>query len=185
MAMAYSIRLATLKDRSRIQQLIAESTRGLSREHYTDVQIEAAIATVFGVDTSLIEDETYFVAEDQGVLVGCGGWSRRRTLYGGDQFTLRDTSYLDPETDAARIRAFFVHPDHARKGIAQALLARCESEAAANGFRTLELLSTMPGVKFYKACGYSEQGNLDLELSGNVKLEFVPMRKEMPRINAG
>ena len=179
MAMAYNIRLATLEDRSRIQQLIVESARGLSREHYSDVQIEAALATIFGVDTSLIEDATYFVAESEGALVGCGGWSKRRTLYGGDQATTRDTSYLDPAVDAARIRAFFVHPDHARKGIAQALLAKCEGEAAANGFRAVELLSTLPGIKFYKACGYSEQGNLELELTDRVKLEFVPMRKQL------
>lgn len=176
--MAYNIRLATLEDRSRIQQLIVESARGLSREHYSDVQIEAALATIFGVDTSLIEDGTYFVAESEGVLVGCGGWSKRRTLYGGDQFTSRDVTSLDPATDAARIRAFFVHPDHARRGIAQALLVKCESEAAASGFRAVELLSTLPGIKFYQACGYSEQGNLDLELTDGVKLEFVPMRKQ-------
>lgn len=185
MAMAYNIRLATLEERSRIQQLIAESTRGLSREHYSDAQIEAALATIFGVDTSLIEDRTYFVVEDEGVLVACGGWSRRRTLFGGDQYVERDTGYLDPATDPAKIRAFFVHPQHARKGIGQALLEKCESEAAANGFRALELLSTMPGVAFYKACGYLEQGNVDLELSDTVKLEFVPMRKELARIDAG
>lgn len=184
MGMAYNIRLATLEDRSRIQQLIADSARGLSREHYTDAQIEAAIATVFGVDSSLIEDSTYFVVEEEGALVACGGWSRRRTLFGGDQYVERDTSYLDPATDPAKIRAFFVHPRHARKGIGQALLAKCEREAAANGFRVVELLSTLPGIKFYKACGYSEQGNLDLQLSDAVKLEFVPMRKELPRINA-
>lgn len=177
--MAYNIRLATHADRSRIQQLIVDSARGLSREHYNDAQIEAALATIFGVDTSLIEDGTYFVSEGEGVLVGCGGWSKRRTLYGGDQFASRDVSYLDPATDAARIRAFFVHPDHARKGIAQALLAKCESEAAANNFRAVELLSTLPGLKFYKACGYSEQGTLDLELVDEVKLEFVPMRKQL------
>jgi GNAT superfamily N-acetyltransferase len=179
MAMAYNIRLARLEDRSRIQQLIVDSARGLSREHYNDAQIEAALATIFGVDTSLIEDGTYFVAEGEGVLVGCGGWSKRRTLYGGDQFASRDVSYLDPATDAARIRAFFVHPDHARKGIAQALLAKCESEAAANGFRAVELLSTLPGVKFYKACGYSEQSSYELQLTEEVKLEFLPMRKQL------
>jgi GNAT superfamily N-acetyltransferase len=177
--MAYNIRRAILEDRSRIQQLIVESARGLSREHYSDVQIEAALATIFGVDTSLIEDGTYYVAEAEGVLVGCGGWSKRRTLYGGDQFASRDVTYLDPATDAARIRAFFVHPDHARKGIAQALLAKCESEAATNGFHAVELLSTLPGIKFYKACGFSEQGNLDLELTEGVKLGFVPMRKDL------
>jgi N-acetylglutamate synthase-like GNAT family acetyltransferase len=174
-----NIRKATLEDRSRIQQLIAASARGLSREHYDDTQIEAAIETMFGVDTDLIDDGTYFVVESEGELAGCGGWSRRRTLFGGDQYAARDRGYIDPATDPARIRAFFVHPDHARKGIAQTILARCESEAAAHGFRAMELLSTLPGVKFYKACGYTEQGNIDLDLTENVKLGFVPMRKEL------
>jgi len=179
--MDYSIRKATLADRDRIQQLIAESARGLSREHYSDAQIEAAIVTVFGVDTDLIEDGTYFVAESERALVGCGGWSRRRTLFGGDQFTARDAGYLDPRTDPAKIRAFFVHPDHARKGIAQAILARCESEAAAYGFSAIELMATLPGVEFYKACGYSDQGTYELELTGRVSLELVPMRKQWER----
>src|SRR5215212_7577568 len=175
--MAYSIRKAALADRDRISELIAESARGLSRDDYSDAQIEAAIATVFGVDTDLIEDGTYFVAEDSGVLTGCGGWSRRKTLFGGDQFTTRDASYLDPSFEPAKIRAFFVHPGHARKGIAQAILARCESEAAAHGFPAIELMATLPGIKFYKACGYSEQGDYELELVRGVKLELVPMRK--------
>lgn len=174
-----NIRKATLKDRARIQDLIAASARGLSREHYDDTQIEAAIQTMFGVDTDLIADGTYFVAEIEGELVGCGGWSRRRTLFGGDQYTARDRGYIDPATDPARIRAFFIHPDHARKGIALAILRRCETEAAAHGFRAMELLSTLPGVKFYKACGYTEQGHIDLDLTENVKLGFVPMRKEL------
>jgi GNAT superfamily N-acetyltransferase len=179
MAMAYSIRKATLEDRSGIKPLIAESARGLSREHYNDAQIEAAIATVFGVDTDLIEDGTYFVVESSGVLVGCGGWSRRKTLFGGDQFKARDASYLDPETEPAKIRAFFVHPDHARKGIAQMILERCETEAAAHGFRALELMATLPGVKFYKASGYVSQGDYELELVEGVKLELAPMTKAL------
>lgn len=174
-----NIRTATLEDRAQIQQLIAESARGLSREHYSDAQIEAAIETMFGVDTDLIEDGTYFVVESDDELAGCGGWSRRRTLFGGDQYSARDRGYIDPATDPARIRAFFVHPKHARKGVAQAILKRCESEAAAHGFRALELLSTLPGVKFYKACGYMEQGNIELDLTENIKLGFVPMRKEL------
>ena len=173
------IRKATFDDRNKIQQLIAESARGLSREHYDDAQIEAAIATMFGVDTDLIEDGTYFVVESEDELAGCGGWSRRRTLFGGDQYATRDRSYIDPATDPARIRAFFVHPAHARKGVAQTILARCESEAAAHGFHAMELLSTLPGVKFYKACGYTEQGNVELDLTENIKLGFVPMRKEL------
>jgi GNAT superfamily N-acetyltransferase len=174
-----NIRKATLGDRSKIQELIAASARGLSREHYDDAQIEAAIQTMFGVDTDLIDDGTYFVAESEGELVGCGGWSRRRTLFGGDQYAARDRGYIDPATDPARIRAFFIHPAHARKGIALAILTRCETVAAAHGFRAMELLSTLPGVKFYKACGYTEQGHIDLDLTENVKLGFVPMRKEL------
>jgi GNAT superfamily N-acetyltransferase len=173
------IHQATLEDRDAIKQLIAESARLLSREHYNDAQIETAIATVFGVDTDLIEDATYFVAEDSGMLVGCGGWSRRKTLFGGDQYSSRDAGYLDPETDFAKIRAFFIHPDHARKGIARAILTRCEDEARARGFRGLELMATLPGVDFYKSCGFSERGTFDLDLSDDVKLELVPMQKEL------
>lgn len=177
--MAYSIRKATPEDRDRIRQLIAASARGLSREDYDDAQIEAAIATVFGVDSDLIEDGTYFVVESAGELIGCGGWSRRRTLFGGDQYAERDASYLDPKSEAARIRAFFVHPDHARKGIARAILRECESEAAARGFRKLELMATLPGLKFYKACGYSEEGHDEVDMMAGVKLPVVPMKKEL------
>jgi GNAT superfamily N-acetyltransferase len=172
------IRRATMEDRESIKQLIAESARLLSREHYNDTQIETAIATVFGVDTSLIEDGTYFLAESEGVLVGCGGWSKRKTLFGGDQYSSRDTSYIDPASEPAKIRAFFIHPDHARKGIARAILSKCESEAQAEGFRGLELAATLPGIEFYKSCGFVPTGNFDLELTDGVKLELVPMRKD-------
>ncbi len=168
-----------MEERDEITQLIAESARLLSRQHYSDKQIEAAIASIFGVDTDLIEDETYFVAESEGQLVGCGGWSKRKTLFGGDQYSSRDRGYIDPESEPARIRAFFIHPDHARKGIARAILSRCEDEARAQGFRALELLATLPGIEFYKSCGFVETGNLDLDLRDDVKLEFVPMRKEL------
>lgn len=177
--MDYSIRHASLADREAIQRLIAESARGLSRAHYDDAQIEAAIATVFGVDTDLIADGTYFVAGSGGELIGCGGWSRRRTLFGGDQYASRDASYLDPLSEPAKIRAFFIHPGHARKGVGRAILDRCESEAAAYGFRAIELMATLPGVKFYQSCGYVEQGDYELELVEGVKLGLVPMRKEM------
>jgi GNAT superfamily N-acetyltransferase len=173
------IRQATLADREAMQELIAASARLLSRKHYNDAQIEAAIATVFGVDTDLIEDGTYFVAESDGVFAGCGGWSRRKTLFGGDQYASRDAGYLDPESEPAKIRAFFIHPDHARKGIGRAILARCEDEARAHGFRQLELMATLPGVEFYKSCGFSERGTFDLDLVEGVKLELVPMRKEL------
>ncbi len=173
------IRLATVEDREMITQLIAQSARFLSREHYDDAQIETAIATVFGVDTDLIDDGTYFVAEISGELVGCGGWSRRKTLFGGDQFASRDAGYLDPQSEPAKIRAFFIDPNHARKGIARAILSHCESEARAHGFRALELMATLPGVEFYKSCGFVVAGAFDLDLTAGVKLELVPMRKEL------
>ena len=174
-----NIRKARIDEREAIQVLIAESARYLSREHYTDTQIEAAIATVFGVDSSLIEDGTYYVAEIDGELAGSGGWSKRKTLFGGDQYTSRDTSYLDAETEPAKIRAFFIHPAHARKGIARAILSQCETHARAEGFRALELLATLPGIEFYKSCGFTEMGDFELSLTENVKLQFVPMRKEL------
>jgi len=173
------IRQATMNDRDAIQQLIAQSARHLSRQHYNDRQIEAAIATVFGVDTDLIEDGTYFVAESDGMLVGCGGWSRRKTLFGGDQYSSREQGYLDAASEPAKIRAFFIHPNHARKGIARAILTRCEDEARAHGFHALELMATLPGIEFYKSCGFCEQGTFDLDLPGGVKLELVPMRKTL------
>lgn len=168
-----------MDDRAAIKELIAQSARQLSRDHYDDAQIDAAIATVFGVDTDLIEDGTYFVAETSEMLVGCGGWSRRKTLFGGDQFSIRDTGYLDPESEPAKIRAFFIHPNYARKGIARAILARCEDEARAHGFRALELMATLPGVEFYKSCGFLAQGDFELKLNDEVKLELVPMRKAL------
>lgn len=175
--MDYVIREATLDDRPAIERLIAASARGLSREDYSDGQIEAAIVSVFGVDTDLIRDGTYFVADSSGALVGCGGWSRRRTLFGGDRYSVRDSAELDPQTDPAKIRAFFVHPDHARRGVARAILAACEAAAAARGFRSLELMATLPGVKLYRACGYVGGEPVSLELEGGTKLELVPMRK--------
>jgi GNAT superfamily N-acetyltransferase len=175
----YTIRKASLGDRSAIEQLISASARSLSRDDYSEQQIEAAIATVFGVDTKLILDGTYFVADSEGTLIGCGGWSRRKTLFGGDQYATRDSSELDPRTEPAKIRAFFVHPEHARKGIARAILAACESEAKACGFRSLELMATLPGLKLYRACGYEGDERVEHEIGDGVTIEFVPMRKEL------
>ena len=177
--MEYILRKANLVDREAIKQLIVKSARNLSREDYSEQQIEAAILTVFGVDTDLILDGTYFVADSSGTLIGCGGWSKRRTLFGGDQFSGRDASELDPKLEAARIRAFFIHPKCARMGIGRAILSRCESEARAYGFRSLELMATLPGLKFYRACGYEGDERVVYEVGGGAKIEFVPMRKEL------
>jgi GNAT superfamily N-acetyltransferase len=175
--MSFTLRKATLDDRPAIEQLIKRSARGLSRADYSDEQIEGAIRTVFGVDTNLIDDETYFVAENGGELIGCGGWSRRRTLFGGDQYQKRDESELDPETEPARIRAFFVHPEHARKGVARAILDACEREAKAAGFRALELMATLPGIKFYEANGYQGTEPVELSVERDVVIGLVPMKK--------
>ena len=177
--MDYIIRKATLADRAAIAQLIGHSARGLSRADYSDAQIEGAIATVFGVDTNLIIDGTYFVADSAGTLVGCGGWSKRKTLFGGDQYATRDAGELDPETEPAKIRAFFIHPQHARKGIARAILAACENEAKACGFQALELMSTLPGIKFYRTCGYIGDNRVELEVGEGVSIGLLPMRKEL------
>ena len=176
------LRRATLDDRPAVTRLIALSARGLSREEYSEVQIERAIIRIFGVDSELIHDGTYFVAEASGVLVGCGGWSKRRTLFGGDQYGSRESVELDPGHEAARVRAFFVHPDWARKGIGRRILCRCEAEALAHGFRALELMATLPGLKLYRAHGYTAGERVTYDLGGDVGIDFVPMRKELSRM---
>lgn len=178
--MNYSIRLATMADKPAITQLIADSARGLSQDDYTELQIETAIALVYGVDSDLINDQTYFVVEAEGKLVGCGGWSQRKTLFGGDQYANRDTGMLDPAVDAAKIRTFFVHPSWARRGIGKALLARCEEAAVAAGFRALELMSTLPGLKLYRTLGFESLPMIYQDFGG-VIIELVPMRKELTK----
>lgn len=177
--MSYIIRKATLADCPAIEQLIVASARGLSRADYSREQIEGAIRTVFGVDTNLILDGTCFVADNDGELIGCGGWSKRRTLFGGDQYATRDAAELDPKTEAAKIRAFFIHPEHARKGIARAILGRCEAEAKAAGFQSLELMSTLPGIKLYEACGYQSADRVELDVGEGATIELLPMRKDL------
>src|SRR5215218_1794875 len=175
--MEYRIRRATLGDRAALERLIAESARGLSRGDYTGEQVEAAVASVFGVDTDLIHDGTYYVAEAEDSAVRCGGWSRRRTLFGGDRYGARDSGYLDPLQEPAKIRAFFVRPDWARRGLAGAILETCERGARAEGFRSLELMATLPGVPFYAARGYEAGERVEVEIAGGVTIEFVPMKK--------
>ena len=182
--MEYGIRRATLEDRAALERLIAESARGLSRGDYSEEQVEAALASVFGVDTDLIRDGTYYVAEAGGSAVGCGGWSKRRTLFGGDRFAARDSGRLDPATEPAKIRAFFVRPDWARRGVAGAVLETCEREAAAQGFRSLELMATLPGLPFYAARGYEAGAQVAYEIADGVRIQFVPMRKELKEVTS-
>lgn len=175
--MDYHIRKAVIDDKSSLEMLIARSARVLGAQDYSPEQIEGALRGAFGVDTDLIRDGTYFVAMSGAALVGCGGWSKRKTLFGGDQHTTRDAGLLDPLHDSARIRAFFVHPAWTRKGIAKAILQRCESEAQAYGFRSAELMSTLPGVKFYTAQGYHGSEPVHHQLTPTLTIEFIPMKK--------
>ncbi len=125
--------------------LIAASARELSRDDYTPEQVEGALRGAFGIDTQLIRDGSYFVIEAEGRLAGCGGWSRRRTLFGSDARAGRDATELDPARDAAKIRAFFIHPDFARRGLGTLLLERCEQDAMAHGFTRFELMAHVAG----------------------------------------
>jgi len=171
------LRPAEPNDIPPLNRLIAESARGLSADFYTPAQIESAIRYVFGVDSALIADGTYFVAEEGDAAIACGGWSRRRTLYGGDQRPVGPAEFLDPRTDAARIRAFFVAPGHARRGIGRLLLEACEHAARAAGFTRLELMATLPGVPLYAACGFRETERITDSLPDGSALELVRMRR--------
>lgn len=175
--MHYTLRPATLDDRRELERLMARSARELSARDYTPEQIEGALQGAFGVDTQLIRDGTYFVAERDGVIIGCGGWSRRRTMFGGDAHASREPEELDPRTDAARIRAFFIDPDCARQGIGRAILHRCESEARARGFQRFELMGTLPGVRLYEAEGYVAGPSIEHPLGKGLTIRFVPMSK--------
>src|ERR1700731_4138048 len=150
------IREATAADVPRLRELIEASVRGLQAGDYSPAQIEGALKSVYGVDSQLIADGTYLVAEvldsqNRAETVGCGGWSKRKTLYGGDQYAAREDSLLNPACDAAKIRAFFVHPRWARRGIGGLILAGCEHAARDAGFTRLEMGATLSGVEFYKA----------------------------------
>lgn len=174
------IRRARLEDGRALRDLIAASARGLSREEYDEAQVESALATgVFGVDTELIADGTYFVAEAEEEIVGCGGWSRRRTLFGGDRFAARESEALDPAREAAKVRAFFVDPAWARRGIGRRILARCEAEARAGGFRALEMMATLPGLGFYQASGYAIDERVEYEMDDGVRIELARMSKSL------
>ncbi|MGB7585138.1 MAG: GNAT family N-acetyltransferase [Terriglobales bacterium] len=174
---AIAIRKATLGDVPVLRALIAESVRILQASYYTTEQREGALGTVFGVDTQLIRDGTYMVAEAETVIVGCGGWSRRRTAFGSDHATDRDNALLDPAREAAKIRAFFVHPEWARRGIGTRILEACEAAASRDGFSRLELVSTLPGEPLYRARGFVPGEAFEVPLPTGVTLPVVRMTK--------
>ena len=175
----HRLRRALLDDVAALEQLIQLSARVIGARDYDAGQIEAALLGTFGVDTQLVRDGTYFVTENEAGLTGCGGWGRRRTLFGGDAGGARDAAELDPRVDAARIRAFFVHPDYARQGIGSAILASCESDAAARGFARAELMATLPGVRLYAARGYAAGEPIEWPLGDDRTITFVSMTKRL------
>lgn len=184
MPSAVTLRVATLEDIPALSRLIADSARHLSRGFYSEAETESAIRYVFGVDTALVGDGTYYVASLDDALAGCGGWSRRNTLYGGDQRPVGSPSYLDPAKDAARIRAFFVAPAAARRGVGRALLEQCTDAAWRAGFRSLTLMATLPGVPFYAALGFHADEDVVDALPDGTPLRFVRMSKAIERPGA-
>jgi GNAT superfamily N-acetyltransferase len=174
-----TVRLARDADLPALHALIPLSVRGLSRGFYSDGEIEAAIEHVFGPDTQLIADGTYFVVEVAGEVVACGGWSKRQTLYGGDQAKAAVDPVVDPARDPARIRAFFVHPSFARRGLGSLLMNTCMDAARAAGFRRLELGATLPGVPLYRAFGFEALERVDAPLPNGQSLPVVRMARAL------
>ncbi|WP_426115912.1 GNAT family N-acetyltransferase [Massilia sp. PWRC2] len=167
------LRLATVADIDRLEALIERSARALSGGFYTPAQLDAVTTEVFGVDSQLIADGSYFVIEQDGALLACGGWGMRSTGCGGDKHKTAPERLLDAATESAHIRAFFVDPAHARRGLASQLMAHCEQAAAAAGFRSLQLVATMPGVPLYRKLGFALVEPYELPLSVPVPVALM------------
>jgi len=195
--MQIRIRKAVVTDVPALRALIEMSVRELQAQDYTPAQMEGGLETVFGVDSQLIADGTYFVAEarlveakheeekpsggkntgSEWVIAGCGGWSKRKTLYGSDHWTGREDALLDPKRDAAKIRAFFIHPAWARRGIGSKILEACEIAASAAGFASYEMGATLTGAKLFGKKGYVAVENIEVPLKNGLSLPVVRMAK--------
>jgi len=186
------LRLAVPEDVPVLRELIEASVRGLQTEDYTPAQIEGALGTVFGVDSQLIADGTYIVAEAEAgsgdrigaantprglMIVGCGGWSKRKTLYGSDRWTGREDALLDPLRDAAKIRAFFIHPDWTRRGVGSVILKACENAAKSAGFTRYEMGATLTGAKLFGVKGYVAVKPISIPLLNGESLPVIHMEK--------
>ena len=187
------LRLALPEDVPVLRELIDTSVRGLQTQDYTPAQIEGALKTVFGVDSQLIADGTYIVAQakrtaieragaknapSEWIIVGCGGWSKRKTLYGSDHWTGREDALLDPLRDAAKIRAFFIHPDWARRGVGSMILQACENAASSAGFTRYEMGATLTGAKLFGAKGYVAVKPISIPLVNGESLPVLHMEKQ-------
>jgi N-acetylglutamate synthase-like GNAT family acetyltransferase len=191
------IRKAQVADVAALTRLIETSVRELQAEDYTQAQMEGALESVFGVDSKLIEDGTYLVAEaktldvlpdtsettrgknsgSEWVIAGCGGWSKRKTLYGSDHWAGREDTLLDPKRDAAKIRAFFIHPQWARRGVGSKILEACETAAREAGFTSYEMGATLTGAKLFGAKGYIAVQNIEVPLNNGLSLTVIRMAK--------
>jgi GNAT superfamily N-acetyltransferase len=189
----FLIREATASDIAVLESLIEQSVRGLQTNDYSPEQIEGALGHALGLDRQLIADGTYFVAEvmDRSFIVGCGGWSNRKTLFGSDHGPNRQAEFLDPKREAAKLRAIFVHPDWARKGLGSLILGHCEERACAAGFVHLEMASTLTGIPVYLRRGYRQRETIHVSLPNGASLPVVRMTKSLagaskvPTINKG
>lgn len=173
---ALSLRLARMDDVPRLSALMNRSIAGLLPAFLPPEGVKASYE-VMGLDTQLIVDGTYFVVEQGEAIAGCGGWSRRATLFGGDHSTGRDAALLDPAKDAARVRAMYTDPDHTRKGVGRMILNACEAAARAEGFTRAEMAATLGGVPLYRACGYQDLEPFEAETSTGYRVPLIRMGK--------
>lgn len=175
--MTLTHRLARREDFDTLKPLMDIAITENLKTFLTEDQIQSSRA-IMGLDTQLIDDGTYFIIEIDGELAGCGGWSRRATMYGGDQTPGRSAALLDPEKDPARIRAMYTHPSHTRKGVGRYIISLCETAAKAEGFKKMELVATLSGEPLYKACGYAAYENL-VDDRGGTGVPLLRMRKSL------
>ena len=175
----YTVRRATIDDIGEIERVIRESLTGISIQNYDQRQVESALKFVARLDRHLIEDGGYYVAEADGTIIGCGGWSRRARLYAGSGSSGGDARLLDPASEAARVRAMFVVPSWARRGVGRAILDRCESEARQQGFRRLELMAMLSGEAMYLTCGYRPVENVPAKLEDGTPFPLTRMEKTL------
>ncbi|MEH2062550.1 MAG: GNAT family N-acetyltransferase [Nostoc sp.] len=177
--MQLTIRKASCEDIPALEALILNSVKNLQAAYYSREQMDGALGTVFGVDSQLIKDGTYFIAEVESNIVGCGGWSQRKTLFGGDKAQNKQDDLLDPLHEPARIRAFFVHPAWARRGIGSKIMAACEAAAIGAGFSRLELVATLAGEPLYQAHGFDNIEHFEISLSNGACLPVIRMSKQI------
>jgi GNAT superfamily N-acetyltransferase len=174
----WRIRIATREDIPNIRPLMERSIRELLKPYLPSEAVEGSFE-IMGLDTQLIDDGTYYAIDDRGTLVGCGGWSKRATLFGGDHSSGRDAALLDPARDAARVRAMYTHPDYTRQGIGRKILIVCERAAILSGFRRVELMATMAGEPLYRACGYEVIERASSTTSKGVRIPLLRMGKAL------